>query len=295
MTMAGQSPLAQEVCELIKIEALEDIKTLIDTKIEEDLTLEYKKVLGHNRDIAKEICAFANTEGGIIIYGIESKDRIPTNLFWIVSNNIEENIQNIVATSIQPRIEGVKVFRYPNPTNEKQAIIVIEVVKSLYAPHMVDNRYYKRRGSVSMPMDHEEVKSAMLGSGRNVALQLEISANLSLIDKTYSLIERVYVLAPQRRKPIAFVPFRTDAWTAILSSGLLFTLSEAVIKNLVEAYAIIHEINSLIDWLKVENEPIVHTSAYEDSFREAGTYIPAIIKDKLIKLKTLLQQAGSQS
>jgi len=276
---------------MIKIGSFEDVEGLIGARIEEGLTLDYKRDLGNNREVAKDMSAFANTEGGTLIYGISSKDRIPTALFWIEGDNIEERIQNVAAASIHPKIEGIAVLRYPNPINEKQAIYVVQVPKSTYGPHMSDNRYYKRHGSISIAMDHDEVKNALLGKGRTSALTFEISANLSLLDKTYTLIERVYVISPQKRKRIAIVPFHTDAWNAVVASGSMFAFSEEITKLLVETYALIHEINSLIDWLKIEVEPIIHTSADEGSLKEAGTYVPAIIRDKLTKLRILLQQA----
>jgi hypothetical protein len=276
---------------MIKVSSFEDVTGLISARIEEGLTLDYKREPGNNKELAKDMSAFANTEGGTLIYGISSRDRIPTALSWIEGDNIEERIQNVAATSIYPKIEGITVSRYPNPSNEKQAIYVVQVPKSRHAPHMSDNRYYKRHGSISIAMDHEEIKNALLGKGRTTALAFEISANLSLLDKTYTLIERVYVMSPQKRKRIAMVPFHTDAWNAVVASGLMFAFSEEITKLLVETYALIYEINSLIDWLKIEVEPIVHTSADESSFKEAGTYVPAIIRDKLTKLRSLLQQA----
>lgn len=276
---------------MIKVSSFEDVRALIITRIEEGLTLDYKRDLGNNKEMAKDISALANTEGGTLIYGINSEDRIPTALSWIGGDNIEERIQNVAATSIYPKVEGIAVSRYPNPSNDKQAIYVVQVPKSIHAPHMCDNRYYKRHGSISIAMDHEEVKTALLGKGRTAALTFEISANLSLLDRTYTLIERVYVIPPQKRKRIAIVPFHADAWNAVVASGLMFGFSEEIAKLLVETYALIHEINSLIDWLKIEVEPIVHTSADEGSWKEAGTYVPATIRDKLTKLRTLLQQA----
>jgi len=275
---------------VIKVRTLEDARILVDNRLEEGPELDYKRGLSNNREIAKDVCALANSEGGIVLYGVESRDRLPTGFSWVEGDNIEERIQGVVASSIHPKLEGVQVFRCPNPTNDKQAIFVVEVPKSPQAPHMCDYRYYKRRGSISLPMDHDELKNALFGRGRNAALRFEISANVSLIDRTYTLIDRVLVLSSEKRQRIALVPFHTDAWNAVVASGLLFAFSEETVKQLVEAYTIIHEINSLIDWLKIERDPIVHTSAYENSFKHHGTYIPSIIRDKLGKLRALLTQ-----
>jgi len=58
---------------------------------------------------------------------------------------------------------------------------------------------------------------------------------------------------------------------------------------LVEVYRLIYEINSLIEWLKVAEPPIVHTPAEPSSVRH-GTYLPAIIRDKLPRLFSLLEE-----
>ena len=274
----------------MEIKTLADIKGLIEARIEEGLTLEYKKELGYNTDIAKEVCALANSDGGNIIYGVDSNDRVPITLSWVRGDGIEERIQNVVATCIQPRLEGVRVCRYPDPNDQEQAIFVVEVPKSASMPHMSNDRYYKRRGSTSTPMDHEEVRNAMLGPARVAALRFEVSANLELLEKTHILIERLMVMAPNSRKRVALVPFHTDAWNAIISSGLLMGFGGNTITDLLHAYNIIHELNSLIEWLKIEKEPIVHTPADEHSFNQAGIYVPAILTEKIGRLRTLLNK-----
>ncbi len=275
---------------MIAVRTLEDVKKLVDARIEEGLTLDYKRELGKNEEIAKDVCAFANTEGGTLIYGVACKGGVPISLSWIDGEKIDEKIQSIIATSIHPKLEGVNVFLCPNPVNEKQAVFILEVPRSPAAPHMSGYRYYKRRGSISVPMNHDEVKNAMFGLGRNAALRFEISANLSLIKRTRALFNRVGSIPSQRRKPIALVPFHTDAWNAVVASGLLFAFPGELANQLVEAYATIYEVNSLIDWLKAGAEPTVHTSAYEDSFEEHGTYIPSIIETNIGRLRTLLDQ-----
>jgi len=74
-----------------QIETLEDIQKLIENKIEESLTLEYKRELSrNNKEIAKDISAFANTSGGVIIYGIEEKGHIPISKSWIETKNYQK-------------------------------------------------------------------------------------------------------------------------------------------------------------------------------------------------------------
>ena len=190
-------------------------------------------------------------------------------------------------------VDSVKITRIANPRNEPEAVYVVSVPRSLNAPHMVLSRYYHRRGSVSVPMDDMDVKTAMFGSGRNTALRFEISQNLELSVRTLELIEKVYVLPPEKRQGIALIPLPIDAWNSVVASGLLSSFPPEVAKQLVEAYRIVHEVNSLIEWLKVGWGEIVHSPADLSSAR-GGTYLPAIIRTQLTRLMGLLNQIAPQ-
>ena len=275
----------------MQFKTLEDIQSLIQNRIEESITLEYKQELDKdNKEIAKDISAFSNTDGGTLIYGIKSQDKIPTGINWLAGSGIEERIQNVVMTTIQPKLEGTQVIRLPNPDNDSEAIFLVSVPKSPDAPHMVSNRYYSRRGSVSSPMEDTEVKSAIFGAGRTAALRYEISKNSELAERTHKMIEQIYVYlsSPEKRQPIALIPFHTDAWNAVVASGLLYSLKSTIVEQLMEAYRVIHEMNSLIAWLNMGNPPIVHTPV-EPSSAKHGIYLPAVLRDKLPRLNSLLK------
>ncbi|MFC1870999.1 helix-turn-helix domain-containing protein, partial [Chloroflexota bacterium] len=270
------------------------IQLLIKNKIEESVTLEYKRELDNdNKEIAKDKSALANTEGGNIIYGVRTQDRIPTEINWLLGNGTEERIQKIIMSTIQPTLKEVEVIRVANPSEDAEAIFIANVPKSPHAPHMVLNRYYTRRGSVSSPMEDADVKSAILGVGRLTALRFEISKNSDLADRTRKLIEQIYVYPPEQRHPIALIPLHTDAWNAIVASGLLYSLEGTVAEHLVEAYGHIHEMNSLIAWLNMNNPTVAHTPVDPTSAKH-GIYLPALLRDKLPRLSTLLKEIVTQ-
>ena len=272
------------------IHSLEDIESLIQDQIGESLTLEYKKDLGtKNSEIAKDISAFANTSGGVIIYGIEEDGRIPTSKHWIEGAKIKEKIENIILTVIQPRLRDVVINPISNPENSSQAIFVVNIPESPDSPHMADHSYYRRYNFQSVPMEDYEVKDVIFRKGLRKSLYFEISKNFELCDKSLNLIEEIFRFRYEQRQHIVFIPFYTDAWNAITSSGLLFVLKEEA-QKLVELYSLIHEINYLIDCQKYGVE-IVNTPIYKSS-PEHGTYIPAILQAKLGKLYGLLNDFG---
>lgn len=273
-------------------ETLEDIQRLIDNKIEESLTLEYKREL-NNKQIAIEVSAFANTEGGIIVYGLLDKDKIPTGTSWVVDSGVEERIQNVIMTAIHPKVEGVKIVRLPNPSCDSEAVFVVDVPKSLETTHMAHNRYYRRRGSVSTPMEDIEVKNTMFSTGRRAALRYEIAQNLELAIRTQKMMDQIYNIPSRSRRPIALIPFHTYAWNAVVASGFLYSLGDNLAERLVKAYSLVHEINSLIEWLKLPGAPIVYTPA-DPSSAQDGIYIPSIIKNRIADLCRLLNEIASQ-
>lgn len=272
------------------IHSLEDIESLIQNQIGESLTIEYKQELGtKNSEIAKDISAFANTSGGVIIYGIEEDGRIPTSKHWIEGANIKEKIENIILTVIQPRLRNVVINPISNPENSSQTIFVVNIPESPDAPHMVDHRYFRRYNFQSIPMEDYEVKDAIFRKGLKKSLYFEISKNIELCDKSLKLIEEIFRYKLEQRQHIVFIPFYTEAWNAITSSGLLFVLKEEA-QKLVELYSLIHEINYLIDYQKYGLE-IVNTPIYKSS-PEHGTYIPYILQVKIGKLYGLLNDLG---
>jgi len=269
-----------------RINSLKEIEDLIENNIEESLILEYKRELGNkNEEIAKDISAFANTSGGVLIYGVGEDGGVPTSIRWIDGKNTKETIENIILSRVQPIIKDVIINPISNPVNSSQAIFVVNIPESPDAPHMANHSYYRRHNFQSIHMEDYEVKDAIFRKGLKKSLYFEISKNIELCDKSLNLIEEIFRYKLEQRQYIVFIPFYIDAWNAITSSGLLFVLKEEA-QKLVELYSLIHEINYLIDCQKYGLE-IVNTPIYK-SFPEHGTYIPSILQVKIGKLYGLL-------
>ena len=63
-----------------------EVKTFCDQKISEGLRVEYKEDFPINEKLARTICAFANTAGGIILIGVTADKR----------NNVPMDIQESI-------------------------------------------------------------------------------------------------------------------------------------------------------------------------------------------------------
>jgi len=107
------------------IKNIEDIKALIDGGVEESTTLEYKRNFAKQNphwkeELAKDVSAMANSNGGTIIYGIKEKENkkgspegssIPIDICPIPATEMKKDqLTQLLATIIQPKIEDIEIL-----------------------------------------------------------------------------------------------------------------------------------------------------------------------------------------
>lgn len=142
-----------------------DLKDLINNEVEENLHLDYKSAGSLSKEdkkkaeITKDVSAFANSDGGIIVYGIQEVDNKPNSFSFVDGNEItKEWLENII-NIIQPRINGIDIFPIRHEGNLEETVYLVKIPKSDDAPHMAkDKKYYKRFNFCSEPMEDYEVK-----------------------------------------------------------------------------------------------------------------------------------------
>lgn len=149
------------------INSEKDIENLVKNKIQEDTNLDYKtpefSKRDFNKELAKDVSAMANSDGGVIIYGIQEENHFPKKIIWVEKDEgYCERIEQIINSRIFRKIEGIKVKKILSDDKTK-FVIIINIPKSDIAPHQVheDNnqrRYYKRHGSITEQMEHYEIE-----------------------------------------------------------------------------------------------------------------------------------------
>lgn len=136
---------------------------MVRDAVQENIHLDYKssKALHNQRardDLAKDVSAFANSDGGLLIYGVEERDHLPLRIDQGVEDATvsREWIESAVTTGINPRVEDVRILSLPVLSG--RSLYVIEVQKSFRGPHQAsDKRYYKRHNFKSQPMEDYEI------------------------------------------------------------------------------------------------------------------------------------------
>jgi len=164
----------------------EDIMDLISNGVEENIHLDYKQELPLRQDdkgkieLAKDVSAFANSNGGFIIYGVEETGHKPTGIIGIDPEGTRERIENICLRHIHPHI-NVRIKSVDLKGIKKQ-VFVVWIPISSFAPHMVNFRFYKRQNFSSVPMEEYEVRELYR---RNFEYKSQV--DLFLLKKNYGL------------------------------------------------------------------------------------------------------------
>lgn len=155
------------------------IDYLIKSGAEESVHIEYKHGAAldasdsKKREISKDVSSMANSDGGIIVYGLAEEDHIPKEYAFVDGSLYsKEWLEQVINSKIKRRIPelSIDVIRVGNKIN--QSIYVVKIPRSPEAPHMAtDGRYYKRYNFESSLMEEFEVRDLF---NRNAETKLRL-------------------------------------------------------------------------------------------------------------------------
>ncbi|GAA4072288.1 hypothetical protein GCM10022389_17010 [Flavobacterium cheonanense] len=178
---------------------LNKVNSFIENKIEENLNLDYKASGSLQRndaktnEISKDVSAFANSDGGIIIYGIKEDQinrHLPESIDPINRNEIsKEWLEQIIQSKIRPRINGIVIHSVSVDEQTNKVVYVIEIPKSNTAHQANDKKYYKRFNFNSEPMYDYEIRD-ILNRTKSPIIDLE----LEIQKYTYEVNQQNFVL-----------------------------------------------------------------------------------------------------
>jgi len=144
---------------------------LIANRIEENPELEYKAAGALQRDdkkvmeITKDVSSFANSNGGVLIYGIaedQNDKRFPSQIDPIDCKAItKEWLEQIMNSKIRPRIQGLKIHIVALPEDERQVVYILEIPKGDTAHQADDKKYYRRHNFMVEPLYDHEIRDIM--------------------------------------------------------------------------------------------------------------------------------------
>lgn len=128
-------------------QTLGDLEEVVSLRLPETAQLEFKKCLPEphkNQDLAKDISAMANTDGGTLIYGIAEKAGLAEALTPFALANSPERIALVARSSIDEPIKIEAIHRIEDPQRPGDGFLVVNIARSRRAPHFVEGTAWGR-------------------------------------------------------------------------------------------------------------------------------------------------------
>jgi hypothetical protein len=157
-----------------------DILRLVENRVAESRTLEYKQSLpggsdDERREFLADVSALANTVGGDILYGVvEERDAagrttgIPESAPGLpITGDAElRRLEEMIRDGIDPRVPAVRVHSIPGFANGP--VVLLRLGRSWQRPHMVTfknySRFFARGASGKYQLDVQQIRDAFVGA-----------------------------------------------------------------------------------------------------------------------------------
>lgn len=182
---------AEDLFQRIKFGGASEIQDMIDNADVEELFLDYKrasttapfkKLAPADKDnYAKAIAGFANSDGGVIVWGVDCRKTdegdVPTNPFPIKSAKAFKTLLDgsITAMTLPPH-SGVENLDIPLP-GKSEGFVVSHIPVGFNVPYRAiggnKDNYYIRAGSNFLPAPHG-VLAGLFGKAPHPELELDV-------------------------------------------------------------------------------------------------------------------------
>ncbi|MFB5856394.1 ATP-binding protein [Stenotrophomonas maltophilia] len=174
------------------------LEALVQDRAQESVHLDFKreqpsKKEDGRRELLKDVCALANTEGGRILYGVEEDDDACASRIVPItgesSDAAQRRLDQSIVDGIQPRLVGCTVTAL---TVASGFVLVIDVPPQYGGPFQSffnnQRRFTYRKGTMNIDMDYNQLRTAFQMRGR--ALQEASAWRRSRLNHIYDAIRR---------------------------------------------------------------------------------------------------------
>jgi len=136
----------------------DDVVGFLEEGRREDVHLDYKQETVSGSKTAKLASAFANTDGGFIVFGVQESDRAPVPPFEgrDLGKNPVQTVQNACRDYLTPQVEPQFSPVLRNPSDTSKAFLVVAIPQSGMAPHVYRESKSEDEYVFIKAQDHKE-------------------------------------------------------------------------------------------------------------------------------------------
>jgi predicted HTH transcriptional regulator len=188
----------------------------------ESSTVQFKERMPHGDSLAYEMIAFSNSQGGIIIFGVNDKTGGLAGLSFAEIQELNRQIVNIASQKIYPSI----VLTTGTVRVEGNNVVIVEVAEGINKPYKDNNGIiYIKNGSDKRKVTSNEELSRLLQSGGSLYADEQLVGGSSIDDIDMNcfnaFLEKKYGVPLQDLK----LPLETILKNLRLGEGNLWTLA----------------------------------------------------------------------
>lgn len=138
----------------MKLEQLQSIVTQGETA-----TVEFKKSTGQLRAAFETVCAFLNSQGGIVLIGVDAQGKI-------LGQDITDNTRQEIAREIHKLEPDATLDLKYIAVNENKSVIVIQVKVGPHSPYTYDGRAFQRIETTTTRMSQHRYEQLLVERGQ---------------------------------------------------------------------------------------------------------------------------------
>ena len=170
----------------------------------EDGRAEFKEVRFGDRgvlspnteDLADELAAFANAEGGVVFLGVDDSGAV-TGIPLAKMNVVEHWLLNVATHNCDPPIRPlVRKAVLPGDGAKDERIVLVEVARGLYVHRTSGGRYYTRVGSTKRDLAPSELARLFQQRGREYVFDEQLVLAATVGDLSRNRLEAFFGRSP---------------------------------------------------------------------------------------------------
>lgn len=176
------------------------VHALIAVGVRENSALDYKRDMypateGGRKEFAKDLSAFANRDGGLLVIGLAEEDGAPSEVLGIPAGEVDAAIlwlESVARSGVTPHLPGLVIKQIDHGG---ASLIAVSVPRGLDQPYEVASagqRFFVRDERSVRAMSREELKfaasrSASLAERVDAFVQERFDAFLGRMDRDQTL------------------------------------------------------------------------------------------------------------